>query len=351
LTVGERLTRGRRECGLSIADVSSRTQIRPNVVDCIEHDDFSACVDDVEARAEIRAIAEVIGLPAQPLVDEFEATGPIAATTATDQELADESTEPIPALTADQPVMPPEATYGGEPVYADEPAEPVGFFGAMSGAARRARGNAFVLGGIALLAVAVLGGCLLAFGLGGSATSGQPRRHDASHTPTGHSPGHSSRHRDAQAGNGNGAHVLRPVHIAAFGPGGVSDGDHPQLAHLVVGGHASRPWHSSWYSSPRFGDLQAGTGLVLDMGREVTVRDVRIVLGKGRGANLELRVGNALTLSRLQPVARATGAARVVRMRAKPRGGRYVLVWFTRLPSDRAGTFQASVYKVTLLGR
>jgi len=96
--------------------------------------------------------------------------------------------------------------------------------------------------------------------------------------------------------------------------------------------------------------LQSGTGLVLDMGHEVTVRAVRIVLGNGKGASLEIRVGNALTLSRLRPVARATGAARVVRMHAKPRHGRYVLIWFTRLPSDHAGTFQASVYNVTLLG-
>jgi hypothetical protein len=86
------------------------------------------------------------------------------------------------------------------------------------------------------------------------------------------------------------------------------------------------------------------------MGHEVTVRTVRIVLGNGRGAKLELRVGNALALSRLRPVAWATGSARVVRMHAKPRHGRYVLIWFTRLPSAHAGIFQASVYKVTLLG-
>ena len=32
-------------------------------------------------------------------------------------------------------------------------------------------------------------------------------------------------------------------------------------------------------------------------------------------------------------------------------GGRYVLVWFTRLPTDTSGTFQAQVSNVALQGR
>jgi hypothetical protein len=34
-----------------------------------------------------------------------------------------------------------------------------------------------------------------------------------------------------------------------------------------------------------------------------------------------------------------------------PAHGRYVLIWFTRLPPDPAGTFQASVHNVRLEGR
>jgi hypothetical protein len=41
-----------------------------------------------------------------------------------------------------------------------------------------------------------------------------------------------------------------------------------------------------------------------------------------------------------------------VRLRlASPAHGRYVLVWFTRLPTDSSGTFQGRVDGVTLLGR
>jgi hypothetical protein len=51
------------------------------------------------------------------------------------------------------------------------------------------------------------------------------------------------------------------------------------------------------------------------------------------------------------PAARAAGAAGVLRLRfSRPAHGRYVLLRFTRLPADPAGTFQASVYNIKLTG-
>jgi hypothetical protein len=51
-------------------------------------------------------------------------------------------------------------------------------------------------------------------------------------------------------------------------------------------------------------------------------------------------------------VASAASAGGRVRLRlATPAHGRYVLIWFTRLPADPAGTFQASVHNLRLEGR
>ncbi|MGN6680503.1 MAG: protein kinase family protein, partial [Streptosporangiaceae bacterium] len=94
----------------------------------------------------------------------------------------------------------------------------------------------------------------------------------------------------------------------------------------------------------------SGTGLVMEMGRKVTVTAASIALGHGRGANIELRVGNALKLTRLRPVARASGVGGTVRLHPEQSRGRYVLLWFTKLPRDHDGTFKASVYKITLIG-
>jgi hypothetical protein len=144
------------------------------------------------------------------------------------------------------------------------------------------------------------------------------------------------------------AQPLTPVRAAAFGPGG---GDNPQLAHLAIGGRRAAGWYTDWYTSARFGNLYPGTGLLLDMGRPVTVTAAQISLGSARGASLQLRIGPAPALADLPPAAHVSGASGAVRLRlTRPAHGRYVLLWFTRLPADPAGTFQAGVYNVSLEG-
>ena len=54
----------------------------------------------------------------------------------------------------------------------------------------------------------------------------------------------------------------------------------------------------------------------------------------------------------MTPVARSAGPGGVVRLTlASPAQGRYVLVWFTRLPPDPAGTFKAEVYGISVKGQ
>jgi hypothetical protein len=138
--------------------------------------------------------------------------------------------------------------------------------------------------------------------------------------------------------------------IAAFGPAGTSDGDNPGIVSRVV--HAgAQPWYSLWYASPQFGNLQSGTGLLLDMGETVTVTDVRLILGQAMGADVQLRVGDSASLADLPPVASASGVSGTVRLAAAtPAQGRFVLLWFTRLPPDGQGHYQVSVYSVSVDG-
>jgi hypothetical protein len=119
---------------------------------------------------------------------------------------------------------------------------------------------------------------------------------------------------------------------------------------MALAGKAATPWHSAWYATPRFGNLQSGTGLLLDMGHMVTVTGARITLGNGPGADLNLRIGNTPALAGLQPVARASAVGHLVQLSTQPTRGRYVLVWFTKLPPDQAGTFQVSVYDIKVFG-
>jgi hypothetical protein len=139
--------------------------------------------------------------------------------------------------------------------------------------------------------------------------------------------------------------------IAAFGPGGPGDGDNPSIVSQVNEAGA-QPWHSSWYASPEFGNLQSGTGLLLDMGGAVKLSGLRLVLGSSLGADVQVRVGNRATLAGLATAASATDVGGSVRLPVTSAvSGRYVLVWFTRLPPNgQPSQYQVDVYSVTVTG-
>ena len=145
---------------------------------------------------------------------------------------------------------------------------------------------------------------------------------------------------------------LAPARAVAFGVSGPGHGDNPQRARRAIDHHPRTSWATDWYASARFGNLYPGTGLLLDMGRPVTITGAQIRLGGAPGASFQLRVGSAPALASLRPVARAAGASGLVRLRlTTPARGRYVLIWFTRLPLNSHGHFQATVYHVSVDGR
>lgn len=146
------------------------------------------------------------------------------------------------------------------------------------------------------------------------------------------------------------ARTMTPVSAVAFGPNGTADGDDPQNAARVLTDPAAG-WVSQWYATPYFGDLKQGTGLLLDMGRTITITTVGLTLGSPPGAQLQLRLGTAPNLSTL-PVVKtvaATGDQLSVPLTVPVRA-RYVLLWFTKLPPDGSGTYQAFVHQVTVQG-
>jgi hypothetical protein len=140
---------------------------------------------------------------------------------------------------------------------------------------------------------------------------------------------------------------------AGFGPGGLADGDNSRIASYAITRGAPAPWQSQWYATPQFGNLKQGTGLLLDLGRTATITSVRIDLASYQGANLQLRVGDTDgALSSLRVAAAAYDVGGTVRLRLRsPQQARYVLIWFTLLPPNGAGQYQASVYHVVVNGR
>jgi hypothetical protein len=142
-----------------------------------------------------------------------------------------------------------------------------------------------------------------------------------------------------------------PASASAFGPTGYSSGDNPQIALRAIDASTATAWTSDWYRSAEFGNLEAGTGLLIDMGHRVRITSVLIILGSARGADLRLLTGNVPDLAELRLKAAVNDADGSLHLRlARPERARYLLIWFTLLPPDSSGTFQISVYDVRLKG-
>ena len=186
-----------------------------------------------------------------------------------------------------------------------------------------------------------------------SASSGSPSGkatagHQASHSP---SPGHTTSPPSSPSHSAPPPpQVLHPVSVVAFGPSGAGQGDDPQDASLAIDHAAGTFWQSDWYATAHFGNLQAGTGLLVDMGHPVTLTGVQVTLGAFRGADLQLRAGSAPTLGSLRKVASAANAGGLVHLHpGAPVTARYLLIWFTKLPPNANGNFQARVYNIKVL--
>jgi cytoskeletal protein RodZ len=331
VSIGATLAAARRRAGLTVSEVSQRTRVRENIIRGIEQDDYAACGGDFYARGHIRAIAGAVGEDPGPLIEEFDSTWG--------------SARELTAAEAFRPVMP-----------------------IRTRERRRVRWTAV----LAVLVLAVLGfaGYKFAAGLGRAQRTGAvaashsraPRTAPAggglAQSAAGSTPAVRTRSSETPSPASTPSPApapprpLTPAGVTAFGPGGAGTGDDPQHAALALGGDPARPWLSDWYTTARFGNLQAGTGLLVDMGRTVTVTSVQVSLGGGPGADLELRAGGTPALAALPPVARSDGAGGTVRFRlGTPARARYLLVWFTLLPPDSAGTYQASVWKIAVQGR
>ena len=325
MSIGGTLAEARQRAGLTVAEVSTRTRIGQGLIRAIEQDEYGACGGDFYARGHIRAIASAVGADSQALVSQYDAAHPSGSPVTLEE------------LLKRQPPRTPRT-----------PRSP----------RRGRRRRRWLVPAVYLFWLAAIGfvAIQLTSGSGdsqppvaGSSSHAAAQTPAASHSPQ-PSPGSASASSPASPGPAPTAIPLtrlKPVSAAAFGPNGTSDGDNSSSASLALSGDPATPWHTSWYTTARFGNLQSGTGLLLDLGRTVTATSVTIRLGSTPGADLQVRAGT--TPSGLHVVASAAHAGGPVRLRlASHPHVRYLLIWFTRLPPYAAGTYQAYISNVTV---
>lgn len=319
MSIGEVLAEARHRRGWTVAEVSHSTRVRESVIRAFERDDFLLPGSDLQVRDQIRAVATVLGADPRPLIAEFDA-----------------SYRSSPELT------PAEAVRSTIPFH-------------IRRIHRRRRVRWLPV--LAVLVLAAIGGAAYYVVSGLSPSSGRSssgRSSSASTAAPGRTnPGSPSRPgaTPRSAPSSSSGTPLVPASVAAFGPQGRSDGDNPQLAPLAIDHNPATAWTTAWYGTPRFATVQQGTGLLLDMGRAVTITGAEVTLGTTPGAGFQMRAGDTPSLADLPVVGVATNAHGPLGAQfAVPVHARYVLIWFTALPQAGSGTYQAAVYNVTVLG-
>jgi hypothetical protein len=177
----------------------------------------------------------------------------------------------------------------------------------------------------------------------------------SSSTPRGSSTHHSTAPR-----TGAGTVVLTPASATGFD-------ESRDSAPLAIDNNSSTFWATSWYrGSPYFGKLKQGSGLILDMGRSVRLSSVQVTFGSTAGADVEIKIGNSnaqgpdgthvqgqATAAAMQTVASKTNVGGTVTFTTTSNAtGRYVLIWFTKLPpwTGHSGLYQAQIYNVVVRG-
>jgi len=154
--------------------------------------------------------------------------------------------------------------------------------------------------------------------------------------------------------------VLTPVSANSFDALGHDGGDEDGFqAKYAIDNDPSTFWHTDYYLTyPALGNLKKGTGLILDMGKQVRLSQVVVQFGASCCADVEIEVGNnnspdPSTLGTFTEVASSTSAHGSTTFDVSSKTtGRYVLIWITRLPplTGSPGEYEAQIYNVVVHG-
>jgi len=159
--------------------------------------------------------------------------------------------------------------------------------------------------------------------------------------------------------------VLKPVSDSTYNADepGNKEGD-SQKAVNAIDGNPSTYWATSYYlGNPVFGGLKKGTGLILDMGKTVSLTQVQVTFSSSGGTSANIYIGNTSTVSQsafsaFTQVGTATNVsgAHTYDITSKAEG-RYVVIWLTSLPPSQpsltqapSGSYQGLIYEVTVHG-
>ncbi len=145
---------------------------------------------------------------------------------------------------------------------------------------------------------------------------------------------------------------LPVVSAAVYNPFGDGGSEHDDEVGLAADGDPATAWETLTYeSSPEFGNLKPGVGVIVDLGAEYTLNSVELWTNLP-GSAIEIRVGaapdapleNYPIVGTLDPFTETATVAL-----AEPVQARFVIVWFVRLVESNGG-FQGALAECRVIG-
>ena len=159
--------------------------------------------------------------------------------------------------------------------------------------------------------------------------------------------------------NSPAAQPLTIANVTDFDPeaDGGSGEENSAAAALAVDDDPTTAWETvPYHNNPELGGLKPGVGLLVDLGKSVSVAKVALTL-IGEGTSVELRAAPAGVVdvpesaSGFQTVANAPQAGERVTLRpAQPVTTRYLLVYLTSLPEDSAARYIGRIAEINVFG-
>jgi putative peptidoglycan lipid II flippase len=161
--------------------------------------------------------------------------------------------------------------------------------------------------------------------------------------------------------------VLKPTGVVTFNPYGKPPGNTENPASLEGNG-ASIAWSTSYYfNRPNFGGLKPGTGLLINMGKQVRLSQVEVAFSANGGpTTASIYLGNDPTDKKSTALSNFTLVSPSVSVTGDHKfpvsgqaTGQYVLIWLTSLPKlantpqgAPAGNtyYEAQISNVTVTG-
>lgn len=199
--------------------------------------------------------------------------------------------------------------------------------GAVGYQPKRRVGRRAMVTGVAAGVLAVLGVVVWLVGFSKSS----PPAASAAGQPTASAPA------PAAAGT-----ALKIAGAVTFNPYGAPPGntENPQTARGAIDNSLSTSWETSvYYDRPNMGGLKPGTGLLIDMGKEVRLSQVEVLFSSNGATTASIYLGNNPVDTRATALSNFTLVSPPVSVSGDHKfpvssqaTGRYVLIWLTSLP-------------------